>query len=41
MDPPWADWIVIVQGIYNFEEVERIGNGTVNGNLPDLAGDQS
>ena len=33
MDPPWVDWIVIVQGSGDFERVERIGNATVEGGL--------
>lgn len=33
VDPPWVDWIVIVQGSGDFERVERIGNATVEGDL--------
>lgn len=33
VDPPWVDWIVIVQGSGDFERVERIGNATVEGGL--------
>ena len=33
MDPPWADWLVSVQGTGDLEEVEKIGDGTVGGDL--------
>lgn len=40
LDPPRADWLVNVQGTADFQEVERDGNGTVNGNLLAFAEDE-